>query len=60
MCCNVSAYEVDLQPLQVVQAWQMCWEEPCNVEADIVLAADVLYDPGERTFLQKVQILSLQ
>ena len=24
----------------------MYWEEPCTFEPDIILAADVLYDPG--------------
>ncbi len=27
---------------------QMQWESPCEVQPDLILAADVLYDPGKR------------
>lgn len=33
--------------MQEVRAVQMQWEDQCNIEADVILAADVLYDPGE-------------
>ena len=26
---------------------QMQWESPCEVQPDLILAADVLYDPGK-------------
>ena len=31
-----------------VQCFVMRWEEPCSLQPDVVLAADVLYDPGEK------------
>ena len=34
-------------PLQVVQVSQMQWEKPNDLHPDVVLAADVLYDPGQ-------------
>lgn len=33
--------------MQVVEVTQMQWEESCGLQPDIVLAADVLYDPGQ-------------
>ena len=33
--------------LQVVGVMQMQWDKHCNFQPDIILAADVLYDPGE-------------
>lgn len=26
---------------------QMLWDKPCVSQPDIILAADILYDPGE-------------
>lgn len=33
--------------IQDVQVMQMQWESPCKVQPDLILAADVLYDPGK-------------
>ena len=33
--------------MQEVGVMQMQWNKPCAVQPDIILAADVLYDPGE-------------
>ncbi|DBA94871.1 TPA: hypothetical protein ACH3X1_002405 [Trebouxia sp. C0004] len=34
------------QETQDVQVMQMQWESPCEVQPDLILAADVLYDPA--------------
>ena len=46
-CCCLKGVQVGLLVVQVVQVQQMCWEEQCPIHPDTILAADVLYDPGE-------------
>ena len=29
---------------------QMQWESPCDIQPDVIVAADVLYDPGKVLF----------
>lgn len=33
--------------VQDTQVVQMQWESPCDIQPDIIVAADVLYDPGK-------------
>ena len=37
--------------LQKIDVAQMKWEDPCTIQPDILLAADVLYDPGKHSTL---------
>lgn len=36
--------------VQDTQVVQMQWENPCDIQPDIIVAADVLYDPGKVLF----------